>query len=217
MRCAIYARVSTSDQSTEMQLEELRTYAGHRAFEIVEEFVDVGQSGSKDRRPALDRLMVAVHERRVDVVLVWKLDRLGRSLRHLVNVLAEMEARGVALVSLRDNLDLSTPAGRLMFQVIGAMAEFERSLIVERVKAGLSAARRRGVRLGGRPVLVNHRKVRDLASKGLSTRAIAAEVGASQATVWRIIAADSQAPASDGVITPAESTVRAAAAERFTD
>src|ERR1700722_674815 len=94
-------------------------------------------SGAKDSRPELNRLLADVHMRKCDAVLVWKLDRWGRSLRHLVNSLAELEARGIAFVSLRDNLDLSTPAGRLMFQVIGAMAEFERALIAERVKAGM--------------------------------------------------------------------------------
>ncbi len=97
--------------------------------------------------------MADAHQRKIDYVLVWKLDRFGRSLRHLVNALAELEALGVAFVSLRDNLDLATPSGRLMFQIIGAMAEFERSLIQERVRAGLRAARARGQQLG-RPCLV---------------------------------------------------------------
>ena len=107
------------------------------------EYVDVGISGSKEKRPELDRLLVDAHRRRFDVILVWKLDRFGRSLRHLVNLLAELESLGVDFVSLRDNLDLTTPSGRLMFQIIGAMAEFERSLIQERVKAGMRNARAR--------------------------------------------------------------------------
>jgi len=114
-RTALYARISTSNngQSPEMQLRELREYCNHRDWIVVGEYVDEGISGAKEKRP--------------------ELDRFGRSLRHLVNALAELEARGVAFVSLRDNLDLSTPAGRLMFQIIGAMAEFERALIAERV------------------------------------------------------------------------------------
>jgi DNA invertase Pin-like site-specific DNA recombinase len=147
-RVAIYARVSTSNngQDTDLQTNELREYAEHRGWRIVREYVDRGVSGCKDSRPALNELLADVHQRKCDVVLVWKLDRMGRSLRHLVNTLAELEARGVAFVSLQDNLDLSTPAGRLMFNVIGAMAEFERALIQERVKAGIRNARAKGRR-----------------------------------------------------------------------
>ena len=134
-----------------MQTRELREYCERRGGQIVDEYVDVGVSGAKDRRPELNRLMAHAQQRRFDAVLVWKLDRFRRSLRHLVNALAEREARGVAFVSLRDNLDLSTPAGRLMFQIIGAMAEFERSLIVERVKAGMRKARAKGKRIGRPP------------------------------------------------------------------
>jgi DNA invertase Pin-like site-specific DNA recombinase len=135
---ALYARVSTlHNQDPEMQLEELRGYAGRRGWEIVEEFTDQGISGCKESRPALNRLMSDACRRRFDAILVWKIDRFGRSLKHLVNALAELAALGVAFISLRDNLDLSTPSGRLMFQIIGAMAEFERALIQERVRAGL--------------------------------------------------------------------------------
>jgi DNA invertase Pin-like site-specific DNA recombinase len=136
MRVGIYARVSTLiGQSPEMQLAELREYAARRGWEIYGEYVDSGISGSKESRPELNRLMLDVHQRRFDVVLCWKVDRFGRSLKHLVNALAALDSYGIAFVSLRDNLDLSTPSGRLMFQIIGAMAEFERSLIQERVRA----------------------------------------------------------------------------------
>jgi DNA invertase Pin-like site-specific DNA recombinase len=146
----LYARVSTSNghQDPEMQLVELRQYATARGWTIAEEYIDQGVSGSKESRPALNRLMVDAHRRKFDAIIVWKLDRFARSLKHLVNALAEFDALGVAFISLRDNLDLSTPAGRLMFQIIGAMAEFERSLIQERVKAGLAHARCKGVKLG---------------------------------------------------------------------
>ena len=110
----------------------------------MKEYTDVGISGSKDSRPMLNQLMADAPQRRFDAVLVWKLDRFARSLRHLVNALAEFEARGVAFISFRDNVDLSTPSGRLMFQIIGAMAEFERSLIQERVRAGLRNAKAKG-------------------------------------------------------------------------
>ncbi len=147
---ALYARVSTSNghQDPEMQLRELREYAGRRGWEIAGEYIDHGVSGSKESRPELNRLMTDAHRRRFDAVLVWKIDRFGRSLKHLVNALADLGAYGVAFVSLRDNLDLSTPSGRLMFQIIGAMAEFERALIQERVKAGLRNAQAKGKRLG---------------------------------------------------------------------
>ena len=130
-----------------MQLRELREYASRRGWIVTEEYVDQGVSGSKETRPALTRLMADACQRRFDAVLVWKVDRFGRSLKHLVNALAELGALGVAFVSLRDNLDLSTPSGRLMFQIIGAMAEFERALIQERVRAGLRNARAKGKRL----------------------------------------------------------------------
>src|ERR1035438_5420852 len=130
MRVALYARVSTlNGQNPEMQLSELREYAARRGWTITEEYVDLGVSGSKESRPALNRLMADAQRRKLDAILVWKIDRFGRSLKHLVNGLADLDALGVAFVSIRDNLDLSTPSGRLMFQIIGAMAEFERSQI----------------------------------------------------------------------------------------
>src|SRR5208283_2747182 len=129
-RVALYARVSTTNgQNPEMQLSELREYAARRGWTISGEYVDQGVSGAKESRPELNRLTADAHGRAFDAVLVWKIDRYGRSLKHLVNSLAELNAYGVAFGSFRDNLDLSTPSGRLMFQIIGAMAEFERSLI----------------------------------------------------------------------------------------
>jgi len=126
---ALYARVSTRlAQDPEVQLRDLREYVSRRGWTIVAEFID-RTSGATELRPALNRMMMAAHQRKFDVVAVWKIDRFGRSLRHLVNALAELEGHGIAFVSLRDNLDLSTPSGRLMFQIVGATAEFERSLI----------------------------------------------------------------------------------------
>jgi DNA invertase Pin-like site-specific DNA recombinase len=205
VRAAIYARVSTTDQSPEMQLEELRTYAERRGFEIAGEYVDNGVSGSKDRRPALDRLMRDAHRRQLDSLLVWKLDRFGRSLRHLVNALAELEARGVAFVSLRDNLDLSTPAGRLMFQIIAAMAEFERSLTVERVKAGMASARKRGKHVGRPAMPVDPALVLGLLREGLSRRAIAKRLGVSEAKVRRVLAGCDERVSENGAAEPSES------------
>jgi DNA invertase Pin-like site-specific DNA recombinase len=189
LRVAIYARVSTVNghQSPEMQLLELREYAERRGWKIAEEYVDAGVSGSKDSRPALNRLMADACQRRFDAVLVWKLDRYGRSLRHLVNALAELEALGIAFVSLRDNLDLSTPSGRLMFQIIGAMAEFERALIQERVRAGLRNARAKGKRLGRPRVFVDADRISNLRARGYSWAKIVAETGVSMGSAQRAL------------------------------
>jgi DNA invertase Pin-like site-specific DNA recombinase len=187
VRVAIYARVSTANngQDPTMQTRELREYAHRRDWQIVREYVDRGVSGAKDCRLALNELLADVHQRRCDVVLVWKLDRLGRSLRHLVNTLAELETRGVAFVSLQDNLDLSTPSGRLMFNVIGAMAEFERALIRERVKAGLRNARAKGKRIGRPKVHADGRRVAALRKAGNTWSGICEQTGLSKGTAQR--------------------------------
>jgi DNA invertase Pin-like site-specific DNA recombinase len=186
---ALYARVSTlNNQDPEMQLAELREYAARRGWEIVEEFTDQGVSGSKESRPALNRLMADACRRRFDAVLVWKIDRFGRSLKHLVNSLAELAALGVAFISLRDNLDLSTPSGRLMFQMIDAMAEFERALIQERVRAGLRNARAKGRRLGRPRVIVDTFQIVSLRSQGRSWAQITDDMGVSKGTAQRAFA-----------------------------
>jgi len=163
----------------------MREYATRRGWEIAGEYVDQGVSGSKESRPELNRLMLDARQRRVDVIAVWKLDRFARSLKMLVVSLAELEALGVAFVSLRDNLDLSTPSGRLMFQIIGAMAEFERALIQERVRAGLRNARSKGKRLGRPPVSVSLSEIDRLRSSGLGWRAVAKKMGLGVGTVVR--------------------------------
>jgi len=188
-RVALYARVSTlNNQDPEMQLVELREYAGRRGWQIVEEYMDQGISGSKESRPALNRLMADACRRRFDAILVWKIDRFGRSLKHLVNSLAEMAALGVAFVSLRDNLDLSTPSGRLMFQIIGAMAEFERALIQERVCAGIRNAKAKGIRVGRPRVIVDALQIASLRAKGRSWGQIQTELGVSKGTAQRAFA-----------------------------
>jgi DNA invertase Pin-like site-specific DNA recombinase len=185
-RVAIYARVSTlHGQNPEMQLDELQEYAARREWTIVDSYVDEGVSGSKESRPELNRLMADAHRRRFDAVLVWKIDRFGRSLKHLVNAIADLGAYGVAFVSLRDNLDLSTPSGRLMFQIIGAMAEFERSLIQERVRAGLRNAKAKGKRLGRPSSGVDCTRIATLRASGATWRAISRELGVGLATLYR--------------------------------
>jgi DNA invertase Pin-like site-specific DNA recombinase len=188
-RVALYARVSTlNNQHPEMQLSELREYANRRGWQISEEYVDQGVSGSKESRPALNRLMADACRRRFDAILVWKIDRFGRSLKHLVNALAELASLGVAFISLRDNLDLSTPSGRLMFQIIGAMAEFERALIQERVRSGIRNARAKGKRLGRPRVFVDASKIAALRAQGLSWSQIVAEMGIGKGTAQRALA-----------------------------
>src|SRR3984957_13489066 len=186
---ALYARVSTlNNQDPEMQLAELREFAGRRGWQVIEELTDQGVSGCKESRPALNRMMSDACRRRFDAVLVWKIDRFGRSLKHLVNSLAELAALGVAFISLRDNLDLSTPSGRLMFQIIGAMAEFERALIQEWVRAGLRNARAKGRRLGRPRVVVDASRVAFLRSNGRSWSQIQTELGVSKGTAQRVCA-----------------------------
>jgi DNA invertase Pin-like site-specific DNA recombinase len=187
-RAALYARVSTlAGQSPEMQLVELREYALRRGWNVTEEYVDHGVSGAKESRPALNRLMADAKQRRFDVVSVWKIDRFGRSLKHLVNALAELESLGVAFVSLKDSLDLTTASGRLLFQLVAAMAEFERSLIQERVRAGIRNARAKGRRLGRPPLDVDHGRIARLRANGASLRAISEQLGMSVGSVHRAL------------------------------
>jgi DNA invertase Pin-like site-specific DNA recombinase len=185
-RVAVYARVSTvNGQNPEMQLAEIREYASRRGWAIEGEYIDLGVSGSKESRPELNRMLKDAHARRFDAVVVWKLDRLGRSLKHLVTTIQDLSDYGVSFVSLRDNLDLSTASGRLMLHIIGAMAEFERELIRERVAAGIQAARRRGKRIG-RPLSgIDPRKVEALRLAGIPWREISKQMGVGVGTVVR--------------------------------
>jgi len=191
-RVALYCRVSTTEQNPEAQLHPLREYAGARGLRIVGEYVDHGVSGAKDRRPALDRMLSAAGRRDLDMVVVAKLDRLARSVRHLVTVASELEALGVDLVVRDQAIDTSTPTGKLTFHVLAALAEFERDLIRERTVAGLAAARRRG-RHPGRPRALderaNARAVR-LRRSGKSFREIARLLGVGASTVVRALATE---------------------------
>src|SRR6201997_65266 len=188
MRVAIYARVSTTNgQSPEMQLSDLREYASRRGWETFAEYVDNGVSGAKESRPELNRLMADAHRRHFDIVLCWKIDRFGRSLKHFVNALADLDSYGIVFVSLRDNLDLSTPSGRLMFQIIGAMSEFERSLIQERVRAGLRNAKLKGKILGRPPMTLDRERIARLRASGASIREISAQLEVSTATVHKVL------------------------------
>ena len=184
-KVAIYARVSTSNhgQNVSLQTREQHQFAEARGWQVFDDYIDQGVSGSKDSRPELNRLMADARRRKFDIVLVWKLDRFGRSLRHLVNALAEFESLNISFVSLSDNLDLSTASGRLMFNIIGAMAEFERELIRERVKAGMKNARAKGVRIGRPRTKIDTSQIASLRDGGASLREIAARLGVSVGTV----------------------------------
>src|SRR5688572_21564317 len=181
MRAAIYARVSTFEQEPENQLQELRRYVEARGWTGIE-FVDRGVSGAKDKRPALDALVQDAKRRRFDVLVCWRLDRLGRNLRHLVTLLEDLQAVGVAFVSLGEGIDCTTPAGKLQLHILAALAEFERERIRERVMAGLQRARAQGKRLG-RPRSNPAR----LFVPGESVRAAATAWGVSKSTAARWI------------------------------
>ncbi len=188
-RAAIYARVSTHNgQNPEMQLEEVREYCHRRGWKIVGEYVDEGISGSKEHRPALDRLLSDCRKRLVDAVVVYRYDRFARSLRQLVNALDEFRALGIDFVSLHEGVDTSTPNGRLVFGIFASIAEFERELIRGRVRSGLALARSRGRRLGRPRVVVDAFRVACLRAQGQSWAAISRELGIGRGTAQRACA-----------------------------
>jgi DNA invertase Pin-like site-specific DNA recombinase len=181
-RAIIYVRVSTGEQNLDMQLKELPEYIQRRGWELVDTYSDK-ITGAKDRRPGLDRLMADARKRRFDVVVVWKFDRFARSTSHLLRALEEFQALTIDFVSLHESVDTSTPMGKMVFTVLGAVAELERSTIAERCAAGRRAAVRRGVKFGRPALQVNVSKVRDLRQSGLSLRAIGAKLGVSHELV----------------------------------
>ena len=188
MRAAIYARVSTTNhgQDVTLQTRELQQFAQARGWEIAGEYVDSGVSGSKDSRPELNRLISDAHKRRFDVVCVWRFDRFARSVSHLLRALETFKALGIDFVSFSEQMDTSTPAGKMVFTVLGAVAELERSLIVERVRAGLRNARAKGKRLGRPPSVLDASRVAALRSQGLGWKKIAAELGVGVGTLYRL-------------------------------
>jgi DNA invertase Pin-like site-specific DNA recombinase len=186
VRAAIYARVSTINlgQDPGMQTRELKEYCERRGWEVYDIYVDNGYSGKKDSRPQLNRMMQDAHERRFDTAVVWRFDRFARSVSHLLRALETFNSLGVQFVSLCEQVDTSTPTGKMVFTVLGAVSELERNLIVERVRAGLRHARSKGKQLGRPKKPVSPSEVRSMRAAGLSWRLIALTLGLSVGTVF---------------------------------
>jgi DNA invertase Pin-like site-specific DNA recombinase len=188
-RVALYVRVSTDGQTTVNQQRELEAVAERHGWTVVEVFRDQGISGKhgRDKRPGLDRLLLGVTRKDFDIVAAWSVDRLGRSLQHLLGFLAELKAKDVDLYLHQQGVDTSTPAGKALFQMLGVFAEFERAMIVERVQAGLRRARAQGKRLGRPRIAVRlEDAIRAELAKGRGIRAVAESLGVGTSTVQRI-------------------------------
>lgn len=192
-RIGLYMRVSTADQTVENQRRDLARVAEHRGWQIVGEYVDHGISGAKgrDRRPAFDQLVKDSGHGKLDIIAAWSIDRIGRSLAHLVEFMEELKQQGVGLYLHQQNVDSSTASGKAMLSMCGVFAEFERSIIVERINAGLARARAQGKKMG-RPTTVTattQQQIRDLAAKGMGKLKIGRVVGCGTATVQRVLSA----------------------------
>ena len=183
-KAAIYARVSTPDQCLENQLYDLRELAARRGYEIVHEYTDVG-SGSKARRPGLDALLADAHRQRFDLVLVAAFDRVARSVKHFLTVVDELSDLGIEFVSARENIDTSGPMGRMFIVLVSSIAELERSLIVERIKAGMRRRRLEGYRLGRAPLDVDRSALVHDRLSGMSLTQVSKKYGVSRASVVR--------------------------------
>jgi DNA invertase Pin-like site-specific DNA recombinase len=183
-QAVIYARVSTDKQKVDMQLTELRQFAARSGWTIYQEYIDQSFTGANTNRPAFLSMMEAARKRKFDVLVVWKLDRLSRSLKDLINTLDELGSCNIDFVSYDNNLDTSTPTGKLVFQIVGAVAEFEKDIIKERVIAGLANARLKGKRLGRPPKGDDiYEKAKIMRSEGLSFRKIGKQLGVDEGTI----------------------------------
>ncbi len=189
MKVALYTRVSTMDQSVEMQTLDLKRYCDQRGFEVFKEYCDQGVSGTKDRRPALDELVADAKKMKFDVVLVWRFDRFARSTKHLITALEEFRHLGIEFISYHENIDTSSPLGKAMFTIVSAIAELERNILLERVRAGLRRARENGVILGRPQKLnLNVEEIKEMRKKGLSFRQIGKLIKVSPALVHKTLA-----------------------------
>src|SRR5882672_2317886 len=183
MRFGIYARVSTKDQSCELQVRDLRAYCGARGFDLVREYIDVGQSGAKESRPELNKLMDDARKRQFDAIVVWRFDRFARSTKHLLSALEEFRSLGIQFISYQENIDTSSALGQALFTIVSAVAQLERDLIRERVSAGIRNARANGKKLGRPKSAVNREQILELKAQGLSLRQIAGKLGVGYGTV----------------------------------
>jgi len=183
MRIGIYARVSTKEQSCELQLRDLRTYCAVRGFDLFREYIDVGQSGAKDLRPELNLLMGDARKRQFDAVIVWRFDRFARSTKHLLLTLEEFRSLGIQFISYHENMDTSSPLGQALFTIVSAVAQLERDLIRERVSAGIRNARENGKKLGRPKSSVDCARILEFKAQGFSLRQIATKLGVGYGTV----------------------------------
>jgi DNA invertase Pin-like site-specific DNA recombinase len=187
-RVALYLRVSTLDQNPDSQRHDLEQMAAQRGLEIVERYVDHGYSGTRARRPALDQMMSDARHGRFDAVLVWASDRLARSVKHFVEVLSELDHLGIAYLSYRENIDTAGALGRAVMIIVAAIAELERSLIVERVRAGMRRARLEGRHIGRRPLDLDQEAIRRDRARGMSLGQLAKAYHISRTSVRRVLA-----------------------------
>ena len=187
MKTAIYARVSTDEQTTDNQVIKLKQVAERNGWKVETIYADT-ISGVKSKRPELDKLMKSVIRKEIDIVMVWSVDRLGRSLQHLTALLSDIESKGINLYLHQQNIDSSTSSGKMLFQMLGVFVEFERSLIRERILAGLARARSQGKRLGRPPIPpITVDKIKRLRGEGMSFRKIAKQVGISTSKVHQLV------------------------------
>ena len=183
MRVAIYARVSTKDQSCDLQLRDLRAYCSARKFKVFREYVDVGESGAKDSRPELNSLIADARKRKFDAIIVWRFDRFARSTKHLLLALEEFRSLGIQFISYQENIDTSSPLGQALFTIVSAVAQLERDLIRERVNAGIRHARACGKQLGRPRRVVDRDEIVRLKEEGASLRQIAKKLRIGYGTV----------------------------------
>jgi DNA invertase Pin-like site-specific DNA recombinase len=186
-RTALYIRVSTLDQHPETQQLELRSLAEQRGLEVVKEYVDHGISGARTKRPALDELLADARRRRFDLVLVWACDRLARSTKHFLELLDEFNHLGIEFVSMRENIDTAGPLGRAIVTIIGAIAELERSLIVERVRAGMRRAKLEGLHIGRKPLEIDRQAILRDRERGMSLGDLAKTHRVSKTSIRRAL------------------------------
>ena len=194
-RAALYCRVSTTDQHPETQLNELRQFAANRGFQVAGEYIDHGYSGARARRPELDRMMDDAQRHKFDVLLVWACDRLARSTKHLLQTIDELNGMGIQFLSQREAIDTEGPLGRAIIVIVSAMAELERCIIIERVKAGMRRARLEGRQIGRSRLDVNRQQVIDDRRSGMSLTQVAKKHGISRASVCRIAKQSAFVPA----------------------